>query len=165
MTSSLFAHAARCATVANGVPLPIGGDSIGANVSLYAGSAVCEAQEPLKRGERRPAPYTDYCAKANLDELRDEVLEHEGARPSSRWKSHFWEYVLHFRTHDIGTMEEQIAFRVDPSSSDGNHLQHRFDSTFAQAGLAAAESANVKIVHAPSNLIPALPCKLRLPSS
>lgn len=124
---------------------------------LEAGHPFYEAQTGRRLGEPPPpSGYTHWCTKADMDILRREVTDHEGATSGTRLSHHAFN-ISYASANDPGPVMDRVVF----PTPTGDFIPA------AEAALGAAyenamEAANVAAVHAQSNTY-TLPCKVHLP--
>lgn len=126
---------------------------------LEPGHPFYEAQTGRRPGDKNPPRgYTGWCTKADMDKLRQEVLDHEGAIPGPRLSHHEFN-VDYVANNDPGPAVEAVAFYLVDSSANFR------DVAEAEMGKAYEDqftASNNAAVHAESNLY-TVPCKVHYP--
>ena len=126
---------------------------------LEPGDPFYEAQTGKSAGDRSPPRgYGGWCTKADMDKLKQEVLDHEGAISGPRLSHHEFN-VEYFRKHDPGPEVEDVVFYL---TDQNRRFSEVADSELGRALLDQVKAANDAAVHAKSNLY-TVPCKVHLP--
>ena len=126
---------------------------------LEAGNPFYEAQTGKRTGDNAPPRgYTGWCTKSDMDILKQEVLDHEGAISGPRLSHHEFN-VAYTSRRDPGPVVEGVVFYLADQTAS---LQKVAELQIAQAYEAPMLAANTAAVHASSNTY-TVPCKVHYP--
>lgn len=126
---------------------------------LEPGNPFYEAQTGKRAGDKNlPRGYTSWCTKADMNLLRQEVLDHEGAINGPRLSHHEFN-VAYTRQRDPGPEVEAVAFYLADQTAS---LRDTAELHIGRAYEDQLLSANNAAVHARSNTY-TVPCKVHYP--
>lgn len=126
---------------------------------LEPGDPFYEAQTGRRPGDKKPPRgYTGWCTKADMDRLRIEVLDHEGAVSGPRLSHHEFN-VDYTARHDPGPDVERVTFYLVDSNASFRDVA---EAEIGKAYLDQLEASNEAAVHAKDNLY-TVPCKVHYP--
>jgi hypothetical protein len=126
---------------------------------LEPGNPFYEAQTGKRAGDKNPPRgYTGWCTKADMNLLRQEVLDHEGAINGPRLSHHEFN-LAYTRQRDPGPQLEAVAFYLADQTAS---LQDTAETHIGRAYEDQLLASNNAAVHAPSNTY-TVPCKVHYP--
>ena len=126
---------------------------------LEPGDPFYEAQTGRRSGDKSPPRgYTGWCTKADMDRLRIEVLDHEGAISGPRLSHHEFN-VDYTARHDPGPDVERVSFYLVDSNASFRDVA---EAEIGKAYLDQLTASNEAAVHAKANLY-TVPCKVHYP--